>query len=62
MVFIVEFGFYVSDCFSVLEGQFEIDDCWKGIGICIEDDVVVIEIGYEVFIVGVFKSVVVMEC
>ena len=41
MVLTVEPGLYVSDRLSVPEGQPEIDDRWKGIGIRIEDDVAV---------------------
>lgn len=55
MVVMVELGIYVllDDC-SVFE-------CWCGIGICIEDDVVVICCGNEVFIVVVLKEFDVIE-
>ena len=47
MVLTVEPGLYVSDRLSVPEGQPEIEDRWKGIGIRIEDDVAVVETGHE---------------
>ena len=61
MVLTVEPGLYVSDRFSVPEGQPEIDDRWKGIGIRIEDDVAVTETGHEVLTAGALKSVAAME-
>ena len=42
MVLTVEPGLYVSDRLTVPEGQPEIDNRWKGIGIRIEDDVAVL--------------------
>ena len=41
MVLTVEPGIYVSDRFVVPDGQPSIDQRWKGIGIRIEDDVLV---------------------
>lgn len=40
MVFIIELGLYVlvDDCI--------VEVCWCGIGICIEDDVLIIDNGY----------------
>ena len=61
MVLTVEPGLYVSDRLSVPEGQPEIDDRWKGIGIRIEDDVAVSETGHEVLTAGALKSVAAME-
>ena len=61
MVLTVEPGLYVSDRLSVPEGQPEIDDRWKGIGIRIEDDVAVTETGHEVLTAGALKSVAAME-
>ena len=48
MVLTVEPGLYVSDRLPVPEGQPEIEDRWKGIGIRIEDDVAVNAQGHEV--------------
>ena len=61
MVLTVEPGLYVSDRLCVPEGQPEIDDRWRGIGIRIEDDVAVSETGHEVLSVGALKSVAAME-
>lgn len=61
MVLTVEPGLYVSDRLSVPEGQPEIGDRWKGIGIRIEDDVAVTETGHEVLTAGALKSVAAME-
>ena len=41
MVLTVEPGLYISDRLPVPKGQPEIGDCWKGIGIRIEDNVAV---------------------
>ena len=41
MVLTVEPGLYISDRLPVPDGQPSIDDRWKGIGIRIEDDVLV---------------------
>ena len=41
MILTVEPGIYISDRIPVPEGQPEIDDKWKGIGIRIEDDVLI---------------------
>ena len=48
MVLTVEPGIYISDRIPVPKGQPEIDDRWKGIGIRIEDDVLVANRGVEV--------------
>ncbi len=61
MVLTVEPGLYVSDRLAVPEGQPEIDDCWKGIGIRIEDDVAVTESGHEVLTAAAQKSLAAME-
>ena len=61
MVLTVEPGLYVSDRLAVPEGQPEIDERWKGIGIRIEDDVAVTASGYDVLTAGAQKSVAAME-
>ena len=66
MVLTVEPGLYVSDRLAVPEGQPEIDDRWKGIGIRIEDDVAVMNSdevpeGHEVLSADALKSVQAME-
>ncbi|MDJ0903282.1 MAG: aminopeptidase P N-terminal domain-containing protein [Xenococcus sp. MO_188.B8] len=52
----VEPGIYISPHIKPAEGQPEIPDCWKGIGIRIEDDVLVIEDGNEILTADVPKS------
>ena len=54
-------GLYISDRLAVPEGQPEIDDRWKGIGIRIEDDVAVMAVGHEVLTAAALKSVEAME-
>ena len=61
MVLTVEPGLYISDRLAVPEGQPEIDERWKGIGIRIEDDVAVIGSGHEVLTAAAQKSVAAME-
>ena len=61
MVLTVEPGLYVSDRLVVPDGQPEIDDRWKGIGIRIEDDVAVTESGHEVLTASAQKSLAAME-
>lgn len=61
MVLTVEPGLYISDRLAVPEGQPEIDERWKGIGIRIEDDVAVIADGHEVLTAAALKSVEAME-
>ena len=48
MVLTVEPGIYISDRLAVPKGQPEIDEMWKGIGIRIEDDVLVTKDSVEV--------------
>ena len=60
-VLTVEPGLYISDRLAVPEGQPEIDDRWKGIGIRIEDDVAVTGQGQEVLTHLAQKSVTAME-
>jgi Xaa-Pro aminopeptidase len=61
MVLTVEPGLYVSDRLPVPEGQPAIDDRWKGIGIRIEDDVVVTAHGHEVLTAPALKATAAME-
>ena len=61
IVLTVEPGLYVSDRLAVPEGQPEIDERWKGIGIRIEDDVAVTADGHEVLTAAALKSVEAME-
>jgi Xaa-Pro aminopeptidase len=53
----VEPGIYISPDIEPAEGQPAIDDCWKGIGIRIEDDVLVTANGNEVLTAAVPKFV-----
>ena len=61
MVLTVEPGIYISDRLSVPKGQPEIHSRWKGIGIRIEDDVLVRENTPEVLTSGALKSIEAME-
>jgi len=61
MVLTVEPGLYISDRLAVPEGQPEIDERWKGIGIRIEDDVAVTGSGHEVLTAAAQKSVAAIE-
>jgi Xaa-Pro aminopeptidase len=53
----VEPGIYISPDIEAAEGQPRIDDCWKGIGVRIEDDVLVTATGNEVLTAAVPKFV-----
>jgi Xaa-Pro aminopeptidase len=57
MILTVEPGIYISDRLAVPEGQPEIDDRWKGIGIRIEDDVLVTKDSFEVLSRSAMKNV-----
>ena len=57
----VEPGIYVMPDYEPVEGQPAVDDRWRGIGIRIEDDVLVTGAGPEVLTAGVPKSVAAME-
>jgi Xaa-Pro aminopeptidase len=61
MVLTVEPGLYVSDRLTVPEGQPAIEECWKGIGIRIEDDVAVTDHGHEVLTAAALKAPAAME-
>lgn len=60
-VLTVEPGIYISPEIKPAEEQPEIDPRWRGIGVRIEDDVLVTPDGYEVLTAGVPKSVEEME-
>lgn len=57
----VEPGIYISPYYEPAEGQPQIDDRWRGIGIRIEDDVLVTETGHEVLTATVPKALDAME-
>ncbi|MGL5081283.1 MAG: aminopeptidase P N-terminal domain-containing protein [Microcoleaceae cyanobacterium] len=60
-VLTVEPGIYISPEIKPVEGQPEVDQRWRGIGVRIEDDVLVTSEGYDVLTAGVPKSVEAME-
>ncbi|WP_413166545.1 aminopeptidase P N-terminal domain-containing protein [Capilliphycus salinus ALCB114379] len=60
-VLTVEPGIYISPQIKPVEGQPEVDERWRGIGVRIEDDVLVTSGGYDVLTAGVPKSVEEME-
>ncbi|MGE5658611.1 MAG: aminopeptidase P N-terminal domain-containing protein [Actinomycetota bacterium] len=60
-VLTVEPGIYIAPDIKPAEGQPEIDEKWRGIGIRIEDDVLVTPEGYQVLTTGVPKSVAELE-
>lgn len=61
MVLTVEPGLYVSDRLPVPEGQPDIEERWKGIGIRIEDDVAVTEHGRENLTAAALKAPAALE-
>ena len=60
-VLTVEPGIYISPEIKPVEGQPEVDQRWRGIGVRIEDDVLVTSQGYDVLTAGVPKSIEEME-
>lgn len=52
----VEPGIYISPYYEPAEGQPQIDDRWRGLGIRIEDDVLVTATGHEVLTAAVPKA------
>ena len=61
MVLTVEPGIYISDRLPVPKGQPEIDKRWKGIGIRIEDDVLVTKDSVEVLSSNAAKDLIDLE-
>ncbi len=57
----VEPGIYIRPDFKPFEGQPEVPDRWRGIGIRIEDDVLVTDRGNEVLTAAVPKAIAAME-
>lgn len=57
----VEPGIYISPSIKPAEGQPEIPDNWKGIGIRIEDDILVTSKGHDVLTSDIPKSIAEME-
>jgi Xaa-Pro aminopeptidase len=60
-VLTVEPGLYISPYIKPVEGQPEIDPRWHGIGIRIEDDVLVTATGHDVLTAGVPKAIADLE-
>ena len=56
MILTVEPGIYISDRIPVPEGQPNIDEKWKGIGIRIEDDVLVNDTEPEILSIAALKE------
>ena len=61
MILTVEPGLYISDFLPVPEGQPEIDEHWKGIGIRIEDDVLVTKEDPDILTSDALKTIEDME-
>ena len=56
-VLTVEPGIYIGKDIKPAEGQPEIPDRWRGIGIRIEDDILVTKTGHEVLTAAVPKAI-----
>ena len=61
MILTVEPGIYISDRIPVPDGQPSIDEKWKGIGIRIEDDVLVKEKEPEILSISALKEIADLE-
>lgn len=57
----VEPGIYIAPTIKPVEGQPEVDPRWHGIGIRIEDDVLVTSTGHEILTEGVPKAIADLE-
>ena len=57
MILTVEPGIYISDRIPVPEGQPIIDEKWKGIGIRIEDDILVKGKNPEILSIAALKEI-----
>ena len=57
MILTVEPGIYISDRIPVPEGQPPIDEKWKGIGIRIEDDVLVTDTNPDILSIAALKEI-----
>jgi len=57
MILTVEPGIYISDRIPVPDGQPNIDEKWKGIGIRIEDDILVKDTNPEVLSIAALKEI-----
>ncbi len=60
-VFTVEPGIYIRPGFQPAEGQPAVDEKWQGIGVRIEDDILVTNEGHEVLTAGVPKAIADLE-
>ena len=62
MILTVEPGIYISDRIPVPDDQPSIDEKWKGIGIRIEDDVLINEKEPEILSIAALKEISDLEC
>ena len=61
MILTVEPGIYISDRIPVPEGQPSIDEKWKGIGIRIEDDILINGKDPEILSIAASKEIAELE-